>query len=169
MDFNQLVAKAEKSSFYLRLLNFVLLRKIPFNKPHKLQILTISKNKVEIKYPYIASNINHIKGLHACGLAAVSEYSTGLLLLNHLNPDSYRLIMKSLEMQYHYQGKKSATASFSMDDDWLSNHVIEPLKSSDAVFVWCEVKVHDEDGNHLSTCKTNWQIKKWDKVKMKVD
>ena len=168
MKINELLTKASTSAFSLWLLNFVLLRNIPFNKPHRLKILSISKNKVEIKYPYLTSNLNHLKGLHACGLATVSEYSTGLLLLNHLNPENYRLIMKSLNMEYHYQGKKSASATFELQDEWISKNVIEPLKSNDAVFVDCEVKVKDEDGNHLSTCKTQWQIKKWDKVRVKI-
>ena len=168
MKINELVTKASASALSLWLLNFVLLRNIPFNKPHRLKIVSISKNKVEIKYPYISSNLNHLKGLHACGLATVSEYSTGLLLLNHLNPENFRLIMKSLNMEYHYQGKKSASATFELDDEWVSGNVIEPLKSNDAVFVTCEVKVKDEDGNHLSTCKTQWQIKKWEKVRVKI-
>ncbi|MBL0048418.1 MAG: DUF4442 domain-containing protein [Bacteroidetes bacterium] len=168
MKINELLAKAATSKFNLWLLNFILLRNIPFNKPHRLKILSISKNSVEIKYPYLTANLNHLKGLHACGLATVSEYSTGLLLLNHLNPENYRLIMKSLNMEYHYQGKKSATALFVLDDAWIQKHVLEPLKTSDAVFVDCEVQVKDEDGNHLSTCKTQWQIKKWDKVRLKI-
>lgn len=168
MKINELLTKASTSSFSLWLLNFVLLRNIPFNKPHQLKIISIAKNKVEIQYPYITSNLNHLKGLHACGLATVSEYSTGLLLLNHLNPDNYRLIMKSLTMEYHYQGKKSASATFELEDAWVNKNVIEPLKSNDAVFVDCEVKVKDVDGNHLSTCKTQWQIKKWEKVRVKV-
>jgi acyl-coenzyme A thioesterase PaaI-like protein len=168
MKINQLLEQASKSKFSLWLLNFVLLRNIPFNKPHRLKIVSISKNRVQINYPYISSNLNHLKGLHACGLATVSEYSTGLLLLNHLNPENYRLIMKSLNMQYHFQGKKSASATFELQNDWIEAHVLEPLKTQDAVFVHCEVFVKDEDGNHLSTCKTQWQIKKWEKVKLKI-
>lgn len=168
MKINQLLQKASQSAFYLWLLNFMLLRNIPFNKPHRLKILSVSKNKVTIKYPYISSNLNHLKGLHACGLATVSEYSTGLLLLNHLNPENYRLIMKSLQMQYHYQGKKSASATFELSDEWVNQHVILPLKTNDAVFVECQVEVKDEDGNHLSTCISQWQIKSWEKVKLKI-
>ncbi len=168
MKINQLLTKASVSAFYLWLLNFILLRNIPFNKPHRLKIVSISKNKVQINYPYITANLNHLKGLHACGLATVSEYSTGLLLLNHLDPQNYRLIMKSLEMLYHYQGKKSATATFELQDEWVKQQVLEPLKTNDAVFVTCEVLVKDVDGNHLSTCKTQWQIKKWEKVKLKI-
>ncbi len=168
MKINELLDKAASSSFYLWLLNVMLLRNIPFNKPHGLKILNVAKNKVQIRYPYISNNLNHLKGLHACGLATVSEYSTGLLLLNHLNPESFRLIMKSLHMEYHYQGKQAAIASFELEDAWIQTNVIIPLQKNDAVFVDCEVKVHDEEGNHLSTCKTQWQIKKWDKVRLKV-
>jgi acyl-coenzyme A thioesterase PaaI-like protein len=168
MKINELLERASKSAFSLWLLNFVLLRNIPFNKPHQLKILSIAKNKVVIRYPYIKSNLNHLKGLHACGLATVSEYSTGILLLNHLDPEKYRLIMKWLHMDYHYQGKKSATATFELENEWIETNVIKPLKTNDVVFVDCEVKVLDEDGNHISTCKTQWQIKSWDKTKVKI-
>ena len=61
MKINDLLEKASTSSFSLWLLNFVLLRNIPFNKPHRLKIKSISKNKVLIHYPYIKNNLNHLK------------------------------------------------------------------------------------------------------------
>jgi hypothetical protein len=76
--------------------------------------------------------------------------------------------MQRLEMDYHYQGKMNATAEFAISDQWLETSVFEPLKDRESVLVICEVKIHDEKGNHLTTGKVHWQIKDWTKVKTKV-
>ena len=39
---------------------------------------------------------------------------------------------------------------------------------SEKVLVDCEVKIHDKEGNHISTGSVKWQIKSWKKVKTKI-
>lgn len=164
----KILEKAKKSSFYLRLLNFSLDRMIPFNKPHGFRVIEIGDYHLKTGIPYRKSNFNHIKGLHACALATISEFTTGFLLVTKLNDKKYRLIMQKLEMNYHYQGKMDAYAEFSISEEWLENNVYTPLKELDAVVVICEVKIHDESKNHLTTGFVHWQIKDWGKVKTKV-
>lgn len=118
--------------------------------------------------PYRRSNFNHIRGLHACSLATVSEFTTGFLLISNLDMKKYRLIMPRLEMDYHYQGKMDSFAEFSISQAWLDERIIDPLKTQDAVVVPCEVKIHDAQGNHLTTGKIHWQIKSWNKVKTRI-
>src|SRR5688572_33026468 len=152
-DAVSIVRKAKSSAFYLRILNWSLNRMIPFNKPHGFVIVEISDNHLKTLLPYRRKNFNHIRGLHACALATVSEFTTGFLLINRLDAKKYRLIMQRLEMDYHYQGKMDSFAEFSISEEWLTEHVYEPLKSQDAVVVACEVKIHDEKNNHLTTGK----------------
>jgi hypothetical protein len=71
-------------------------------------------------------------------------------------------------MDYHYQGKMDAIAEFAASADWLEENIYHPLKTNDAVVIPCEVRIHDSDGNHLTTGKVFWQIKNWSKVKTKV-
>lgn len=162
-----LLEKAKKSKTHLALLNFGLLRKIPFNKPHGIKIVEINDKSVKTIFPYKRSNFNHIKGLHACGLATVSEFTTGIVLLSALDSKKYRIIMQKMEMNYHYQGKMDSYAEFSVTDEWLKTEVIDPIASNDSVVVNCEVKVIDSAGNHLTTGNIYWQIKSWTKVKTK--
>ncbi len=122
---------------------------------------------VKVLIPYQRRNFNHIKGLHACGLATISEFATGIVLLNNLGSDEYRIIMQRMEMDYFYQGKMDAYAYFEINQEWLNTEVIEPLKTKDAVVVVCEVKIHDSDKNHLTTGHIHWQVKNWSKVKTK--
>src|SRR6187402_1605157 len=100
-----LFKKAAHSGFFLKLLNVTLSRLIPFNGPHRLHIEKIEDDSLEISLPYIRRNLNHLKGLHACALAALSEYTCGLMLSRKLPPGEFRLIMKELNMTYHYQGR----------------------------------------------------------------
>jgi acyl-coenzyme A thioesterase PaaI-like protein len=164
----KLVEKARTSPMYLHILNRVLWGVIPFNKPHRLRIIRLEENTVEIRIPYKRANLNHLKGIHACALATVSEYAAGFSLLLGLGTNDYRLIMKKLEMEYFYQGKTDCVARFSMSAAQLREQVILPLQQTDAIFVPCIVEVHDVHGNLVSTGKTEWQIKRWDKVKTKI-
>jgi acyl-coenzyme A thioesterase PaaI-like protein len=165
---DEILKKARTSSFYRGLLNWSLSRMIPFNKPHGFAVVEVEEFRLKTLMPYKRSNFNHIKGLHACGLATISEFTTGFLLLSSLDMKKYRIIMQRLEMDYHYQGKMDATAEFTISKQWLDEQVINPLKTQEAIVVPCEVKIHDIKGNHLTTGKVFWQIKSWDKVKTKV-
>ncbi|HNV27972.1 MAG TPA: DUF4442 domain-containing protein [Cyclobacteriaceae bacterium] len=163
----KILEKAKHSSFYLMVLNWSLNRMIPFNKPHGFRIIEIEDYRLKTIMPYKRGNFNHIRGLHACGLATISEFTTGFLLLSSLDMKKYRIIMQRLEMNYHYQGKMDATAEFVISKEWLDEKVIQPLKSQEAVVVPCEIKIHDVKGNHLTTGMVYWQFKDWARVKTK--
>src|SRR5690348_1594277 len=167
-DVNTILVKARTSSFYKTILNWALDRMIPFNKPHGFQIIETGPNHLKTLIPYKKRNFNHIRGLHACSLATISEFTTGFLLISNLDMKKYRLIMQRLEMDYHYQGKMNATAEFAISKEWIEKNVILPLQSKEAVLIPCEVKIHDEKGNHLTTGKVFWQVKDWARVKTKV-
>ena len=168
MNINKLVEKAKASGFYLNILNFGLNRMVPFNKPHGFRIVEIGDHHLKTKVPYRKANFNHIKGIHACALATLSEFTTGFLLLTKLDSKNYRIIMQSLSIEYHYQAKMDAFGSFIISDEWLDELVYKPMESTEKVLVECEVKIHDKDGNHISTGSVKWQVKSWKKVKTKV-
>ena len=165
---SKILEKAKHSAFYLKVLNWSLNRMIPFNKPHGFRILSINDFQIKTLLPYRHKNFNHIRGLHACALATLSEFTTGFLLISRLDMKHYRLILQRLEMDYLYQGKMNATAEFIISKEWLNNQIISPLQTQESVVVPCEVKIHDQHGNHLTTGKVFWQIKSWSKVKTKL-
>jgi len=168
IDPDKIIEKAKHSSFHLRVLNWSLNRMVPFNQPHGFKVTQVGDYNLKTLLPYKKRNMNHIRGLHACALATISEFTTGFLLVSKLNGKKFRLIMQRLEMDYHYQGKMDAIAEFSVSEGWFKENIYEPLKSQDAVVVPCEIKIHDVEGNHLTTGKVFWQIKTWSKVKLKV-
>jgi len=168
MDFNKHINNAKKSKFGLFKLNLALGFMVPFNKPHKIKIKEIYDNGVKAIIPYRRKNFNHIKGIHACGMATAAEFSCGFHLLSKLGMQQYRLIMETIEMTYLYQAKKNVYAIFEADQNWIETNIIRPLETNDKVNVICEVKLIDEESNHVATGKINWQIKDWKKVKTKL-
>jgi len=168
MDLHKLTAKASTSGFYLSVLNFFLNKTIPFNKPHGIKIVHIDDQSIETSLPYRRRNMNHIRGLHACALATLAEFTTGFMLVSKLNPKKYRIIMKSLRMDYQFQGKRDALAKFSITEDWLQKFIYQPLNSEDAVMNEMEIEVFDRDGNLLAVGHIDWQVKLWEKVRTKV-
>lgn len=168
MNIEKIVTKAKSSGFYRKILNFGLNRLVPFNKPHGFKVVEIGEHHMKTLVPYKKANFNHIKGIHACALATLSEFTTGFLLLTRLDAKKYRLIMQSIKMEYHYQAKMDSYGTFYISEEWLETLIFEPLKATEKVSVDCEVRIHDRDGNHISTGIVNWQIKAWKQVKTKV-
>jgi hypothetical protein len=165
MDTTKILQKAQHSKFYRWILNRSLDQMIPFNKPHGFAVVEIGDFRLKTIIPYKRRNFNHIRGLHACALATISEFTTGFLLVSKLDPKKFRLIMQRLEMNYHYQGKMDAFAEFTISQQWLDTNIFTPLKTNEAVVVPCEIRIHDREGNHLTTGHVYWQIKDWNKVK----
>ncbi len=162
-----LIEKARHSKLYLRLLNFLLHRTIPFNKPHGLLIREIYDDGFKIILPYKRKNLNHINGIHACALATLAEYASGITLMLNLASDDYRLIMKNISMTYHYQAKADVFVTLTLKKEWMNERIFLPLKNGDSIFTEVNVDVYDTNQNHICTGLINWQIKKWEKVKTK--
>jgi len=156
--------KAKRSGFFLFLLNRVLLYAIPFNKPHGIKIMQVHDGGVSVRLPYKRKNLNHLKGIHACALATTAEYTSGISLLTTIGTD-YRLIMKNINVTYHYQAKMDVITSLKLDKNLIEEKILSPLKSDDAVLFENTVEVQDLMANHICTAVVQWQIKKWEKVR----
>jgi len=164
-----LLEGARTSPFKLKMLNLLLGRLIPFNRPHGVNIHEIGKEYVKTTAPYKHKNLNHIKGVHACCIATVAEFSSGLLFLSRLNPARYRLIMAKLEIDYLYQAKGAIIAETRLSELDLKNQILKPLADAEKILHTQVTEVYDEQQNHLATAHVTWQIKRWDAVKTKVN
>ena len=168
MHLPTLLQKARVSAFSRTLLNAILPWMIPFNRPHGFKVVPLPEGGISVQIPYWRINRNHIKGIHACALATAAEMCSGLSVLEHLDPKHYRLIMRSLHMDYHYQAKMNAVASCSPDPEMIRTTVVEPLKTTEAVDYTSTVLLKDSKGNHLATGTITWQVKGWGKVRTKL-
>jgi hypothetical protein len=166
---NTLADKAKTSTLYLWVLNTVLLRTVPFNKPHGLKITALTDDEITITAFNRRYNQNHIKGIHACLLATLCEYVSGLSLTMHLPAEEYRIILKNINMTYHYQAKMDVSVKFKLDKQEVEKNILEPLKTEEAIFREHKVDVYDKTNNHICTGLINWQIKAWKNAKMKIN
>ena len=89
---------------------------------------------------------------------------SGLSLLEMLDPREFRLIMKSLSMEYHYQAKKPAIATSVPTDEEL-RRVVEEVREAGVADYRSEVRVEDTSGQHLATGSIIWQVKDWKEVR----
>jgi acyl-coenzyme A thioesterase PaaI-like protein len=167
LNFNSLITKARTSPFYLWLLNIASARTIPFNKPHRMRIMRITQHAITVKAKYTRFNKNHLNGIHACLLATLCEYCTGFLLITNLDSTQYRLILKSLKVDYVYQAKTNVYAAFEIDENYITQ-LKQQLSTAGVTETTCEIKIVDEAQNHICTGYITWQIKAWSKVKTKV-
>jgi acyl-coenzyme A thioesterase PaaI-like protein len=168
MKLAAMLSNARNSRISRWWLNGVLSWMIPFNRPHGFRVTPQPAGGIRVDIPYWRINQNHIKGIHACALATAAEYCSGLALLEQLDAKQYRLIMKTLHMDYHYQAKARAYAVFAPAAEELASQVKHPLTTNDAVLYAAVVELHDVQHNHLATGRITWQVKEWSKVRTKV-
>ncbi len=167
MHLPTLLNKARSSWLQRGLLNTVLPFMIPFNRPHGFRVVPLREGGIRVEIPYWRINRNHIKGIHACALATAAEMCSGLSVLEQLDPRKYRLIMRELRMQYHYQAKQKSWATCVPSAQDIERSVVEPLQDRESVDYASTVELHDKAGNHLATGTITWQVKAWDKVRTK--
>ncbi len=168
MNLPELARKAANSKTYRFLFNQLLKAKIPFNRPHHLQVSEITQEYLCVELPYRRRNFNHIKGIHACALATLCEFTSGLLLSTRLDPSRYRIILKKMEMDYHWQAKSKVSGEFEINEEWLQANILLPLQEYEKVEVNCRVKVHDKERRHIATGVILWQIKAWSAARVKI-
>ena len=163
MKLEEIVEKSYTSKFWLEILNYGLWFKIPFNKPHLLRITSLSRNSISVKIPYKRKNLNHLRGIHACALATASEYACGFLLISRLSADKYRLIMRSMHVDYIKQGKSDVYVNFSIDENRILE-IKEKLEREPQCLEVLDVEVRDAKQNLISIAKLEWQLKDWKRV-----
>ena len=168
MHLPTLLQKARTSSFTRWKLNALLPWMIPFNRPHGFKVVPLKEGGISVRIPYWRINRNHIKGIHACCLATAAEMCSGLSVLEQLDPRQYRLIMRSLHMEYRYQARQAAVATCAPAAAHIADTMVRPLATQEAVDHTSTVELHDRSGNHLATGTITWQVKKWDKVRTRV-
>ncbi len=167
MDLKTLLSRARRSAAQRWWLDRILHWMIPFNAPHGLKVVPLREGGIRVDIPYWRVNRNHIRGIHACCLATAAEYCSGLVLMERLDAKTHRLIMKELRMEYHYQAKEAAYATYAPTHAEVEQAVLRPLEQHDAVLYTAVVEVHDVSRNHLATGRITWQVKAWAKVRTK--
>ena len=159
--------RSRHSAMQRWVLNIALRWNVPFNRPHGFHVHPQNDGTIRVRVPYWPINRNHIRGIHACALATAAELSSGLSLLQHLDPKEYRLIMRSIQMEYHFQAKRKAFAECRIDDA-LIGILRDRINDEGSTDHSSNVIVKNDKGEHLATGTIVWQLKAWSKVRTKV-
>jgi acyl-coenzyme A thioesterase PaaI-like protein len=150
---------------YRFLLNVVLPFAVPFNRPHSFKVREVGELSLDVYLPMRRSNKNHLGSLHACSLATAAEMSTGLLLLRHFPFDSYRLIMRSMNMEYFHQGRTSAIAHAEITPTLIESISRNSDLGDSGVMVEISSELFDDEKVLLARGIFEWQLKSWEQVR----
>ncbi|MBP8824598.1 MAG: DUF4442 domain-containing protein [Flavobacteriales bacterium] len=159
--------RARRSAFHRWVLNAGLNWSVPFNRPHGFRVVPLPTGGIRVEVPFQRANRNHLRGIHACCLATAAELCSGLELIGHLGPDRYRIIMRALHMDYHWQAKAGAHAEYMLEAARVKALLLAPLEANGVVVHEAVVELRDDLGNHLATGRITWQVKRWDEVRTK--
>ena len=94
---------------------------IPFNRPHRLTVLSLSHERCEVALPFRRRNLNHVGTMHACALATAAEYASGLCVLSAFGVGRVRLVMANLQISYSRRGDSSCIAEAELPSEMLQN------------------------------------------------
>jgi hypothetical protein len=152
------------SPLKFRLLNVLLKRLIPFNVPHRLKVLQLSADSVEVALPFCRANRNHIGGIHACAMATAAEFSSGLLLLKHFDLSCHRLIMMEMTVRYSKQGRSDLIARCCLPAGDPVEKWQAVLKEQGSVEVELSPFVLGSSGETIAQASIRWHIKPWEQI-----
>lgn len=142
-----LLSKAEQSSFSKWKLNAMLGIMVPFNSPHKFKVKRITPDLVETFAAYRKRNFNHLRGIHACAIATIGELAAGLSIFQYFSAKQYRVIMAKMEVEYLYQAKQDLTAICQLNEA-TSAELKQQLNENDKITRTLQSEVFDRDRNH---------------------
>lgn len=135
---------------------------IPFNKGLGLKLKEVSPSQVTVFSSPLRRRQNHVGGAHACYLALMGEYAAGLCLAQNYSPEKFRMIIGSLKMTYHKQGRSALSSTAKKPSDLIS---FEDALSKGEFWVPMRSEITNDKSELIATCETEWQIKAWEEVR----
>jgi acyl-coenzyme A thioesterase PaaI-like protein len=116
----------------------------------RLQVETLSAQKVQVHLKNRTSIQNHIGGLHACSMVLAAESATGIIVGMNV-PDSHIPLIKHMTVDFvrRCQGGVTATATLS-DEDY------HRIQTDDRGDVKVQVIVQDESGQEPIQTEMIW-------------
>jgi acyl-coenzyme A thioesterase PaaI-like protein len=149
--------------FYLKIIEKIFIKGIPFNIPHKIKFIKMTDDVVILKLPYIKSNKNHLSGIHACASATVGEFSAGLSLVKHFGSSKYRIIMTELNVCYHKQAKEELFGITNKNIKEFKN-LENQLQSIGVAQIEINTEIQNKEQEKIASVTTKWQLKTWSTV-----
>ena len=131
---------------------------IPFNRPHRLQVQSLSDDVCEVALPWRRRNLNHVGTMHACALATAAEYASGLCVLSTLGVGKARLVMAELNMSYGRRAESACVARATLPAEVLEEVQAKLQKDGRGAFDLHSV-VRDAQGEVVAEARITWHVK----------
>ena len=147
-------AKGGQTGWMSRLMQEV----IPFNRPHRLQVQSLSDDVCEVALPWRRRNLNHVGTMHACALATAAEYASGLCVLSALGVGKARLVMAELNMSYGRRAESACVARATLPAEVLEEVQAKLQKDGRGAFDLHSV-VRDAQGEVVAEARITWHVK----------
>ena len=155
-------AKSGKPWFFSRLMQEV----IPFNRPHGISVVDLSSSKCKVYLPNKRKNKNHLGTMHACAIATAAEYVSGLNVVQAFDMGKYRLIMSRIEVDYIRRPVGFCNAESGISSEQMSQ--INRELDADGVSSFHLISnVIDSQNEKIAKATIHWQVKSWQKVRVK--
>jgi acyl-coenzyme A thioesterase PaaI-like protein len=151
-----------RNTILSKLLNKV----VPFNAPHGFTIQQITADQVRVTIPSRRSNWNHLNTVHACAIATLGEMVAGLAIIKTLGIIRYRLILKSLTINYAKQATTDLEGIASLlPEEWAQLQA--ELNSEHQSSLTINSKIYNTKSELVAQVESCWQLKEWDHVTFK--
>ena len=164
--FSYLLNRSHVGGKYLNLLNWIFDQKLGFNAPHKIKIKRLNQHSATVSLPMIKRNTNHIGTIHACAMATIGEFSSGVLLLKNFSPLKYRLILRDLKIEFEKQATSNLSAEVNLSNGEIES-LLTKLRENDSAEVEMKTSLFDKEGTLVARTYTTWQLKDWTKTQFK--
>lgn len=136
----------------------VLQEVIPFNRPHRLKIVSLGPNQCVVSLPWRRRNLNHLRTMHACALATAAEYASGLCILSLFGVGGVRLIMSDLHMHYSRRAESACLATASISESQQEG-IQEALNRDGRASLLLHSTVRDSSGDVVAEADIEWHLK----------
>ena len=131
---------------------------IPFNRPHRLTVQSLSDERCEVALPFRRRNLNHVGTMHACALATAAEYASGLCVLSAFGVGHVRLVMANMEISYSRRGYSRCVAEAELPSEMLQ-HVQTQLNDHGRCAFELHSLVRDADDEVVAEAQITWHLK----------
>jgi acyl-coenzyme A thioesterase PaaI-like protein len=153
----QLLKKSTPLS--LILINRLLPQIVPFNQAHNISIVKMDSQKTYTFLPFKRSNKNHVSTMHACAIATLGEFSAGIMLMREIPLYKYRMVLKELSTDYHFQAKQSLTGIATLPAGFDQEK--ETLKKNGTLTIPLVTEIFDQEKRLVATTTSLWHLKRW--------
>ena len=155
-------AKSGKPWIFSRLMQEV----IPFNRPHGISVVDLSPEKCRVYLPCKRRNKNHLGTMHACAIATAAEYVSGLNVVQAFDMNHYRLIMSRIDVDYTRRPEGFCYTESSISSTLMSQINSDLEKEGVSKFSLVSI-VTDSKNEKVAEATIHWQVKFWEKVRVK--